>query len=520
MHDFVERLDQLIDMEERESEAQLNIEGMDVVRLMTIHAAKGLEFPVVFVPELERPFNYGVGTSAYVDLVDFGEGKQPVVGLKGLLPAEQQGAAEDTVFRTHLQRLAREKTDAEMQRLLYVACTRAERHLMLSGDLSKKLPASSWLAWLLDVLPIQESLAQRALTITDAEQSFFEPQALTVPIRTSAAYAAARLQRRTVPEVSPIFASLLNQPSTSQVMSFGTGEPHGPEDIAGRVAALLNRNLRPVRGAENSYVRISPSTIHTLFLCARKYYYQQILNLPDDALEATNRDLDSPKILDFSAEQGMGGKERGILLHRLFEEGVFDREKPDHILINAANAVLDRMNVPTARRRAMDVETLILRTARHYRETGLQGLLAASPQVYREYAFALRIGQIEVSGTLDVLFWDAERQQWTILDYKSNEIAADEVEAEMTKHRYDIQMQLYALAVSRILNVENLDCLVFFTVPGVVYDAVDVSATARQSLIADIEHRIAAITGDRFDTLDDAQPPCAECAYHTYGQCP
>jgi hypothetical protein len=148
----------------------------------------------------------------------------------------------------------------------------------------------------------------------------------------------------------------------------------------------------------------------------------------------------------------------------------------------------------------------------------LQERLTGSPQVYREYSFALRIGRLDISGTLDVLFWDDERQQWTILDYKSNEITTEQVENEMIKHRYDIQMQLYALAVSRILHVDSLHSLIFFTVPGVVYDAVDLSQATLENLLDDIERHVTDILNDRFETGEEA--PCDNCGYLGYGQCP
>ena len=49
---FVAYLTELVEMEPTEAEAVISAEGEDVVRLMTVHQSKGLEFPVVFVPEL------------------------------------------------------------------------------------------------------------------------------------------------------------------------------------------------------------------------------------------------------------------------------------------------------------------------------------------------------------------------------------------------------------------------------------------------------------------------------------
>src|SRR5262249_55065955 len=50
--EFIERLGELVRTQPREEQAATQPENADVVRLMTIHQAKGLEFPVVFVPDL------------------------------------------------------------------------------------------------------------------------------------------------------------------------------------------------------------------------------------------------------------------------------------------------------------------------------------------------------------------------------------------------------------------------------------------------------------------------------------
>ena len=45
-------LSDLVETEPTEAEAVISVEGDDVVRLMTVHQTKGLEFPIVIIPEL------------------------------------------------------------------------------------------------------------------------------------------------------------------------------------------------------------------------------------------------------------------------------------------------------------------------------------------------------------------------------------------------------------------------------------------------------------------------------------
>ncbi|HWH10261.1 MAG TPA: UvrD-helicase domain-containing protein, partial [Solirubrobacteraceae bacterium] len=104
----------------REQHAQLA--ETDAVRLMTVHAAKGLEFPVVCFADL----GHGPPIGAPVVLTD-GEH----VGLR--LPTLTGGKAAEAFAYTELRRLQGTAAVAEEQRIAYVAMTRARERLILSG---------------------------------------------------------------------------------------------------------------------------------------------------------------------------------------------------------------------------------------------------------------------------------------------------------------------------------------------------------------------------------------------------
>lgn len=117
-------------------------EGEDFVSIMTVHTAKGLEFPVVFLPGAAR------GTSNTVDdflLEEEGQGGH-VLGIrtKGLL-------GENATFR-HLKEIEKNELFEESKRLLYVAMTRAMDHLVIIGEYRR--PANgTWLDFLNKAAP-------------------------------------------------------------------------------------------------------------------------------------------------------------------------------------------------------------------------------------------------------------------------------------------------------------------------------------------------------------------------------
>ena len=104
----------------REGEARTV--GSDSVQVMSIHAAKGLEFPVVVVGDLAHS-----PRSRSDVLID------PELGV--LLPKSEAEEHHPAIYQWAARR-DKEQDDAESDRLFYVAATRACDHLLLSGNAS------------------------------------------------------------------------------------------------------------------------------------------------------------------------------------------------------------------------------------------------------------------------------------------------------------------------------------------------------------------------------------------------
>jgi ATP-dependent helicase/nuclease subunit A len=124
--EFVEYVNGLRDTGTREGEARATAEG--VVQIMSVHAAKGLEFPVVVIGEV----TYGGGGRNAV-LVD------PELGV--LLPLKDEEKELPAVYRLGKER-SDDQEDAEAERLLYVAATRAREKLILSGNIGQRSDGS------------------------------------------------------------------------------------------------------------------------------------------------------------------------------------------------------------------------------------------------------------------------------------------------------------------------------------------------------------------------------------------
>ena len=127
---FLARLRPFIEGEEDKFELE-NVPRDSVrgVRVMTIHKAKGLQFPVVVIPWVE---NAGSARRSQTLWERFPEGL--AIDVK---PWDKPGAKASNILYRLARNLEEEKEIAEIKRLLYVACTRAEDHLIFFGRARK-----------------------------------------------------------------------------------------------------------------------------------------------------------------------------------------------------------------------------------------------------------------------------------------------------------------------------------------------------------------------------------------------
>src|SRR4051812_46009265 len=139
---FIDHATAELEADAREPDAPVDLSGLQAVRLMTIHAAKGLEFPVVVVADLGRR-----GSTQHPDLLV--DGDRVGLRLVGLDNTKDKALDWD-----ELAAARREAEEAEERRVMHVAVTRAEERLILSGavELEKGWPAVSAgappLAWM------------------------------------------------------------------------------------------------------------------------------------------------------------------------------------------------------------------------------------------------------------------------------------------------------------------------------------------------------------------------------------
>ncbi|HQD25551.1 MAG TPA: UvrD-helicase domain-containing protein [Methanoculleus thermophilus] len=189
LDDLVAELGRCIDDEQREGDALLDLASSDAVLIMTVHAAKGLEFPVVVVPDLsETPRPDGATIMVEEGLM---------LGVSIPNPANDHEREETPILRI-LKDEHRQKEEAERKRLFYVAVTRARDHLILCGEALDEVPKSledgktrmAWLAHCLGLTPEVRARGEAVLALPNDEELHIplttDPSAIPVEVQETA----------------------------------------------------------------------------------------------------------------------------------------------------------------------------------------------------------------------------------------------------------------------------------------------------------------------------------------------
>lgn len=131
---FLRYVEDLLAAERGPQQAAGGPAGDDVVRIMTIHGSKGLEFPVVVLADLQKRFNLQDAAGAILIDREFGIAPRAV-------DVERRIQYPTLVYQVAADHLRQESLSEEL-RVLYVALTRAREHLLLIGRMSPERVAT------------------------------------------------------------------------------------------------------------------------------------------------------------------------------------------------------------------------------------------------------------------------------------------------------------------------------------------------------------------------------------------
>jgi ATP-dependent exoDNAse (exonuclease V) beta subunit len=210
---------------------------------MTIHAAKGLEFPVVFIPDLGRGKGGSFGSPYLLH--------DPEFGLVCKVRDEQGSWVKPVPGGYGWAKWVNDSMEtAEDKRLLYVACTRAADLLILSGKLGR---GSNWLPDILDAWQIDvDGDEEESITFENYHLKVMRPKELPELGSASIAERKASFDLGSVPDLAKPYRSEGLMPSLSVSALTNILEK---EDIKSRIRPVVwNEKLDGMRDHVPGYI--------------------------------------------------------------------------------------------------------------------------------------------------------------------------------------------------------------------------------------------------------------------------
>ena len=426
--DYIDYVTDFMSSEMRAEQAPVEAPGAQAVRLMTIHKAKGLEFPIVVLPDLahapQAPRN-----PFYIS---------PTSGM-AVRMRDEDGAGRTSAALALARNDALQAERAEAHRLLYVAITRTKEYLIFAshqGVMRTDSNRETWLDVLLGGLDLSLSPGAAA-ALPDGHKLLVS---VLPPLREDAGHAERRV---------------------------------GPRDLLvdGRVAwaRLQERSQRTARGIVQEAVeraqslviagrppmQITATALATYRRCPAEYTWSHELGVdePQPALAAVAAPAgESPagagKARTKAATGGVGPhlspRDWGRLSHRALELAV----SPDAASIAAAvdGAIREAAAGPASAQGPLRQRLAAVVRQFWAAEPGRR--VAAARRVYRELPFVLALDESEIRGVMDLVFENADGS-WEVLDYKAAAPAPQR--AEQAAAEYELQLGLYTLAAGKWL---------------------------------------------------------------------
>lgn len=454
---FIRYMEQLEKYDVDYGEADTLDENADVVRIMSIHKSKGLEFPVVFVSGLSKRFNMQDANQSLIVDMDLGVAVDYVDSVRRI--------KNKTLRRTVLSAKMKEDNLAEELRVLYVALTRAREKLILTAVLDKA--DEKW--------ELAQMTGQERLTYLDfCEAGSYMDFLLPILPQTGIAVKTLRTEDLAVEELRE---QLRMGDRREQLRLIACGETTltgDPEENERKLMYLRERFAYqyPHPGLQKLYTKTTVSELKIAAMAEK-----------DEAAFHTFEEKEVvPYIPGFRREQEkVSGAVRGNAFHRtmelldftyLFTESGLFTGCPNNY--EEYRRGLDKNRLQNRLEEFLQRETISLRLTEEYaKAVSLPKILNFLEQelayrmwraqeqglLYREQPFVLGIDakrldpdlpegeKVLIQGIIDVFF--IEDGEIVLLDYKTDVI--DSLEALW--NRYNVQIQYYEEALTKLMQM-------------------------------------------------------------------
>ncbi len=475
---FIRYLETMQEQDVDFGEANILDENADVVRIMTIHKSKGLEFPICFVCGLSKQFNQMDMRKSILMDVELGVGVDyidPTLRLK-----------RKTMRKNVVVQRMKEDTRGEDLRVLYVALTRAKEKLILTGyvnDFDKKLANNVHLT--------MESAAKLPYSVLMGANSYMD-MILAALIRHNCMralleergfeYIRCPLPYREIPIEITLYQETESQAEKIRTQLKKQGKSIALEEELSKASVYSDAALKTVLDEKLHYVYphadLEGLTVKTTVSELKKTSYEEAFSesaelvvlprehyIPSFALEDTENIIEVPETEDIPAgtshaKKALSGIQYGTAVHKIMELLSFSEKlDTDNKRLYAILKSEQEQWIAEGTVTAEELACVGINRIKNFFQSNLaKRMIAANARnrLFKEQPFVLGIGAdqlkpgfpsteiVLIQGVIDVFFY--ENEEIVLADYKTDKVSTKE---ELIA-RYKNQLDYYQQALEQI----------------------------------------------------------------------
>jgi len=448
-----------LDPADQSLDRQSKDETSDIVRIMSVHKSKGLEFPIVFFANTASRFNFRDSYKSVVFHKDLGVGS--------VFTDRKERVKFTTLARSAIQSRLTDETLAEELRVMYVALTRAKEKLIITSVLKdarntlgkiKRIKKGKVAP---QVMLSMQSMAEWLLT--GVRESF---DSLDLTVKTSMEAVTENLSVRIV----PVFNNNNSAMENNVILELVTGVQGLESDLQMQKGDLSIQKNESYPEIFSHYQEF-------------EYPYQTSVDLPSkltvtgisrmtdpDAERASwirdsdseNRNYRRPEFI--SKRKVLAPVERGLLLHRVMQHIDYKRGS-DESEIRKELQRLVNMGMLTSDEIGYIDKTRLIK----FFNSSLGGRASTSDYLKKEFKFSILCpagkyfpsssdDRILLQGVVDCFF--EEDKKLVVIDFKTDSVSEETVHEKVQK--YTPQLDAYCDALSRITNKPVKERYIYF----------------------------------------------------------
>ncbi len=437
LYGFINYIDRMQALGKHFGKAKTVTANENVVRIMSIHKSKGLEFPIVFVSQIHKKFNeqdekgnylvhkkYGVAVK-YID---------PVLRLK-----------QKTIVQNVVGSMIHKEMLAEEMRLLYVAMTRAKSKLIFTGvfDTDKKLASMS------EVIK---------------ESQWMLPSSHRLNAKNYADWI--------------IPAVLKHKDSKEIVQTYCDRQAYLLDDESSwQLRVITEHEQLQEQSSKSEQQTMDPPKLDFEKIFYQTYEYQPLVEINAKQSVSQRKEEESTPIFkgipevkpqvaydrpSFMKENQVSGPEAGTALHQFMQHLPLSLNHTTESLQELKERIIEKEMMTEAMANKINFEQVLAFT-----KTPLYETITKANMVKKEVPFMTLVkiadheqSQILLQGVIDLL---AEfDDEVFIIDYKTDYVFNFESQYNELKERYAVQMKYYSKAIKEIYPTKKVSCYVYF----------------------------------------------------------